>query len=84
MGDAGAMVQQGVHLTLIDVDAVGRQHLGAEDVLLLHIRDDRHAILGAGVLNFYGGFGDMRVQGHVELNGQFCCKSQDLICTCVR
>ena len=41
-----------------------------EQALFLHIRDDRYAVLVAHVLHFQGGFGDMRMQGHIKLDRQ--------------
>jgi hypothetical protein len=74
-------MQQGMHLALIDVHAVGGQDFRAENVLLFDVRDDRHSGLLAGGLNFRRGLGQVRVQWDVELNGQGCGSSQDFVRT---
>jgi hypothetical protein len=52
------------------VDAVRGQQLGLQQVLLLDPRHHRHAQLAAGVLDLEQGFGNVRVEGDVELLGE--------------
>ena len=70
MGDAGAVIVEGVDLALVDMDTVGSQDFGLKQPLLLDVRDNRHIVIAAHILDFYGGLGQVRVQGDVEFSSQ--------------
>jgi len=57
---------QSADLALIHMDAVRRQHLGIEQSLFLDVGDYRHAVFLAHGFHFEAGFGQVRMQGHVD------------------
>ncbi len=71
MGHSGVVVLQGADFAIVDMDAVGRQDFGFEQSLFLDIGHHRHIVLVAHVFHFEGGFGNVRMQGHIKFSGQF-------------
>jgi hypothetical protein len=65
--NARARVLQRPHLALVDVHAVRGEHARVEQPLLLHPRDDRHAVLVAHCSTSSERLREVRVQRHVEL-----------------
>ena len=76
--DAGAGVLQRPHLAFVHVHAVRGQHLRVEQPLLLDPRHHRHAVRSPRLLDLEQRLGEVRVQRHVELDGELGAGAQDL------
>ena len=70
MGDGRVAIVQDVHLVLVDVDAVRRQHFRVEQPDIFHVRDHGHAEFVQAVLDFQLGLGEVDQQRHVEFARQ--------------
>ncbi|MPN29592.1 hypothetical protein SDC9_177045 [bioreactor metagenome] len=61
MRNAGIVMFESVDFPFINMDAMGSDHFGIKQTLLLDVRDDGHALVAAHVFNFKGGLGDVSV-----------------------
>ncbi len=78
VGDAGVRVLECVHLTAVDMDAVGGDDFGLQQPLFLHPGHHWHIVGLPPLLDLLGGLGDVDVEGDIVFLGQIGAGVQDL------